>query len=84
MIQKYRKGQKVRIVEVKNQHGHLKYPKIEEYVNETGVIVEPRASLVKNLDNTDMPESYPIYTVRLDKSDVEIEVCEDALAAVDE
>ena len=83
MEPKYTKGQKVKILSVKNQHGHPKYPKIEEYVNETGVILEARASLVKNLNNTDVPESYPIYTVRLDKNNIEKEVCEDALASLD-
>lgn len=84
MEPKYGNGQKVKIKEVKNQHGNLKYPKIEQYVNETGVILEARASLVKNLNNADVPESYPIYRVRLDKSNIEIEVCEDALVALDD
>ena len=84
MKPKYRRGQKVRIIEVKDQHGHLKYPQIQEYVNETGVILEARTSLVKNLNNTDLPEAYPIYRVRLDKNNIEIEVCEDALVLLDE
>jgi len=86
MEAKYDNGQKVKIVSVKNQHGHLKYskiPKIEENVNETGVILEAHASLVKNLNNTDVPESCPIYTVRLDKGTTLDAVPEDALAALD-
>jgi hypothetical protein len=87
MEARYNNGQKVKIVSVKDQHGHLKYsriPKIQQYVNETGVILEARASLVKNLNNTDVPESYPIYTVRLDKGITLDAVPEDALAALDE
>jgi hypothetical protein len=81
---KYSKGQKVKIISVKNQHGHIKYPQIQQYVNEIGVILEARASLVKNLNNTDVSESYPIYTVRLDKGITLDAVPEDALAASDD
>ena len=83
MKPKYNKGQKVKIISVKNQHFNVKYPDIEEYVNETGVILEASASLVKNLTNTDVPESCPIYTVRLDKGITLDAVPEDALAALD-
>jgi len=83
MEPKYNKGQKVKIISVKNQHGNLKYPEIEQYVNETGVILEARGSLVKNLNNTDLPEAYPIYRVRLNKGTTLDAVPEDALAALD-
>lgn len=84
MKPKYTKGQKVKIVSVKNQHGNIKYRELKEHANESGVILEARASLVKNLNNTDVPEAYPIYKVRLDKNNLEIEVCENALVALDE
>jgi len=84
MEPKYIIGQKVKIVSVKNQHGHLKYHELQEHIDETGVILEARASLVKNLNNTDVPEAYPIYRVRLDKNNIEKEIYEDALVALDD
>ena len=85
MEPKYTKGQKVKIVSVKDQHLHTKYPKIEQHVNEAGIILEASASLVKNLNNTDVLGSYPIYKIRLDKDDIILEaLTEDALAALDE
>jgi hypothetical protein len=83
MKPKYRNGQKVRIIEVKNPHGNPKYPELQAHINEAGVIIEARGSLVKNLNNTDVPGVYPTYRVRLDKNNIEIEVCEDALMVLE-
>ena len=37
---KYTKGQKVRIISLRDEHLKAKHPHIEEYVSQTGVIVE--------------------------------------------
>ena len=37
---KYAKGRKVRIISLKDEHFKAKHPYIEEYVSQTGVIVE--------------------------------------------
>jgi len=88
MEAKYTKGQKVKIVSVKNQHTHLKYPEIEEYVNETGIILESYVIPIRGLKGTTLEgEVYDqyLYQVRLDKDGTILEaVMEDALAALDE
>ncbi len=40
MEAKFAKGQKVRIISLKDEHLKGKHPHIEEYVSQTGVIVE--------------------------------------------
>ena len=88
MEPKYTKGQKVKIVSVKNQHTHLKYPEIEEYVNETGTILESYVIPIRGLKGTTLEgEVYDqyVYQVRLDKDGTILEaVMEEALAALDE
>ena len=37
---KYAKGQKVRIISLRDEHLKTEHPHIEEYVSQTGVIVE--------------------------------------------
>ena len=79
---KYRNGQRVKIVEVKDQHGHLKYPQIQEYVKETGIIVMGFAS---RMNRNEKIEPYPSYEVRLDKGTLtRVPVPEGALEALDE
>ena len=73
---KYTKGQKVKIVLVKNQHSHMKYPEIEQYVSETGTIVE---SYWVGLGELHQPRDYYIYTVRIEKDNTEVGIPEDAL-----
>ncbi len=88
MSQKYRNGQKVKIKEVKNQHTHLKYPEIQDYVNETEIILESYIIPIRGLKGTTLEgEVYDqyVYQVRLDKDGTILEaVMEDALAALDE
>ena len=40
MNAKYVKGQRVKIILIKNQHLKLKYPELEQYVNEIGTVVD--------------------------------------------
>ena len=88
MEPKYTKGQKVKIVSVKNQHLHTKYPEIQEHVNETGIILESYFIPIRGLKGTTLEgEVYDqyIYQVRLDKDGTILKaVMEDALATLDE
>jgi len=83
MEAKYAKGQKVRIVSVKNQHSHLKYPQFEKHVNESGIIVEPYVVHVEELNGTGykghLAGQYYIYEVRLDKDHAVVAVPEEVL-----
>ena len=85
MQAKYVKGQKVRIVSVKNQHSHLKYPQFERYVNESGIIVESYVVRVEELNGAGHEEylagKYYVYEVRLDKGDAVVTVPEEILEA---
>jgi len=82
MARKYRNGQKIKIIEVKDQHGHLKYPQIQEYVNETGIIVR---GFDYRMDRNERIEPYPSYEVRLDTGTLtRVPVPEGALMALDE
>ncbi len=87
MEPKYSKGQKVKIKGVKNQHGHLKYPEIQEHVNETGTILDSHFIPMRGLKGTTLEgEVYDqyIYQVRLDKGITLDAVSEDALETLDE
>jgi len=84
MARNYRNGQKIKIIEVKDQHGHLKYPEFQEYINDTGIIVEIYIAPINNLPGQELViENYPIYKVRLDKGITLKAVPEDALVALD-
>ncbi len=88
MEPKYRNGQKIKIIEVKNEHGHLKYPEIQERVNETGTTLDSYFIPMRGVNGTTLAgEVYDLYLykIRLDKDDIILEaVTEDALAALDE
>ena len=88
MEPKYRSGQKVKIIEVKSVYGYSKYPEIQEYVNETGIVLESSFIPMRGLEGTTLEgEVYDqyIYEVRLEKDGTILEaVMEDALAALDE
>lgn len=79
MEPKYTKGQKVKIVSVKNQHLHTKYPKIQQYVSESGIIVD---SYWVGLRVADQVRDYYIYTVRMEKDNNEVGIPEDALEPI--
>ena len=88
MEPKYTKGQKVKIISVKSEYGYLKYPEIQEYINETGIVLESFFIPMRGLEGTTLEgEVYDqyIYEVRLDKGGTILKaVMEDALAALDE
>ncbi len=88
MKPKYNKGQKIKIVSVKNQHGNLKHPEIEKYVNATGTILDSYFIPIRGVERTTLEgEVYDLslYKVRLDKDGTSLEpVPEDALTALDE
>jgi hypothetical protein len=82
MAQKYRNGQKVKIIEVRDQHGDLKYPQIQEYINEPGMIVR---GFVHRMGRNERIEPYPSYEVRLDTGTLtRVPVPEGALVPLDE
>lgn len=82
MARKYRDGQRIKIIEVKDQYGHLKYPQIQEYINETGIIV--RGSDYR-MNRNERIEPYPSYEVRLDTGALtKVPVPEGALVALDD
>ena len=86
MIQKYKNGQKVKIIEVKNQDGNLKYDDLRQHINKTGVILDSYLMPMKSVSG--LPEvkieDYPKYTVLLDDGITLEMVLEDALVALDE
>ena len=88
MESKYTKEQKVKIISVKNQHGHLKYPELQGHVNETGIILDSYFIPMRGLEGTTLEgEVYDqyLYNIRLDKDGTILEaVTEDTLEALDE
>jgi hypothetical protein len=68
---KYTKGQKARIISLRDEHLKAKHPHIEEYVSQTGIIVESRwygisESYRPSSEHPRMIGHY-IYDVRLDR-----------------
>ena len=87
MARKYRNGQRVKIIEVKDQHGHLKYPEIEQYANETGIVIGAVFTSIRNVVGMEehVPGDLYIYQVRLDTGALtKVPVPEGALVALDE
>jgi len=81
MESKYRNGLKVRIIEVRDQNGHLKYPQIQEYINKTGIIVR---GFVGRIDPTDKVKPFPSWVVHLDTgTETKIPIPEEALELLD-
>jgi len=82
VARKYRNGQKIKIIEVKDQHGHLKYPQTEQYLNQTGVIAR---GFDYRMDRNERIEPYPSYVVRLDSGiETTVPMPQDALVALDD
>ena len=76
MVKKYANGQRVAIISVLDQNRTPKYPEIQSYVSKIGSVVEGYYLYDK------MPKTLRIhytYTVRMDGSNKEITVPEDAL-----
>ena len=76
MEPKYHKGYRVIIISVLDQHKKPKYPEIEEYVSDTGTVVE---GYWIGLKGAGLSRDNCVYTVRMDNRGKEIAVAEDAL-----
>ena len=87
MNAKYVKGQRVKIILIKNQHLKLKYPELEQYVNEIGTVVDSYWMGFDELPHSATRISlkdYYIYSICLDKEKRELKgIMEDALEAID-
>ena len=81
MEAKYDKGQKVKIVSVKDKQGNVKYPHNEKYVDETGVVLESfylgAFHVLYYKDH--LPEDAYIYKVRLGMSNVVVTAAEEEI-----
>ncbi len=68
---KYSKGQKVRIISLRDEHLKAKHPHIEEYVSQTGIIVESHWYGISESyhHSSERPRvmGHYIYDVRLDR-----------------
>lgn len=88
MPPKYIEGQKVKIVEVKNEHGHPKYPEIQEHINKTGIVLESLFIPTRGLEGTSLEgEILDQYMdkIQLDKDDAILDaIMEDALAPLNQ
>lgn len=81
MEPKYTKGQKVKIIPVKDQHGRLKYAHNEKYVGAKGVVLDSfYLGCFHVLYYKDhLPEDAYIYKVRLSHGKTVITVAEEEL-----
>ena len=86
---KYAKRQKVRIISVKNQHLKPMYPQFEEYVSDSGIVIN---SYWFGISEPYRPVRRPkprifdhyLYMIRLDKDRSRIKgVPEDALESIE-
>jgi hypothetical protein len=88
MSANYAVGQKVKIIEVKNQQLRSKYPKLKQYLSRMGIIVDSRifgTAPSQNIPLLSAPSIYYFYTIRLDKSGSELkDIPEDALEAFEQ
>jgi hypothetical protein len=81
MEAKYDKGQKVKIVSVKDKQGNVKYPHNEKYVDETGVVLDSfylgAFHVLYYKDH--LPEDAYIYKVRLGMSNTVVTAAEEEI-----
>lgn len=78
---KYRSGQRVKILEIKDQNGHSKYPQIQEYINKTGITMRGFGARV---DPAGKVAPFPSWVVRLDEgTETKIPIPEEALEVLD-
>ena len=81
MLRKMKNGQRVKIIEVRDKRGQLKYPQIEEYVNQTGVIVR---GFDHRMSKRGEIEPFPCHVVLLDSgTKTKLPMPEDALVVLD-
>ena len=78
---KYDKGQKVKIVSVKDKQGNMKYPHNEKYVDETGVVLDSfylgAFHILYYKDH--LPEDAYIYKIRLGMSNAVVTASEEEI-----
>ncbi len=83
MEAKYDKGQKVKIVSVKDKQGNVKYPHNEKYVDEAGVVLDSfylgAFHILYYKDH--LPEDAYIYKVRLGMSNTVVTAAEEELGS---
>ena len=79
MPPRFLKGQRVKVVPVRNPDMTPKYPEIESYTSETGVVVEDYFVRYKGTPGPQLT-SY-MYLVRLDAGHRAVPIAEDALEA---
>jgi hypothetical protein len=81
MEPKYKKGQEVTIISVKDSHGHMKYDHNEKYVGEKGKVLDSfylrQFHVLYYKDR--LPEDAYIYKVRLSFGDTVVTVAEEEL-----
>ena len=81
METKYDKGQKVKIISVKDKQGNVKYPHNEKYVDEAGVVLDSfylgAFHILYYKDH--LPEDAYIYKVRLGMSNTVVTAAEEEL-----
>lgn len=82
---KYPNRQRVKI-KVRDQHGNVKYPRLQRYENETGTVIASewltRIVSVAGLEKQ-APGAFYLYTVQLDNGVILKDVPEDALHPLD-
>ncbi|MDD5591494.1 MAG: hypothetical protein PHY18_06205 [Dehalococcoidales bacterium] len=81
MEARYDKGQKVKIVSVKDKQGNVKYPHNEKYVDEVGVVLDSfylgAFHVLYYRDH--LPEDAYIYKVHLGMSNTVVTAAEEEL-----
>lgn len=81
MNHKYQITQRVKIVEVREQHGNLKYPSLKEHVNKKGEILEIYTLPMKGFGELEgYRKDINIYTIKLESGMVLESVVEEALS----
>ena len=85
MEPKYKKGQKVAIISVKDQHGKIKYAHNKKYVDAKGVVLDSfhlgHFHVLYYKDH--LPEDSYIYKVRLGNTNTVVTVAEEELMPCD-
>jgi hypothetical protein len=80
MPRKYREGQKVKILEVKDSKGKLKYPEIQEYIDRVGTIVK---GFDVRMSPDEKFEDYPSYQIEIDDGEMtKVPVPEEAISKI--
>ncbi|ACZ61919.1 hypothetical protein [Dehalococcoides mccartyi] len=79
MAPRFLKGQRVKILSVRLANMTSKYPEIDKYVSETGIIIEDYFVRYMDPKNEKPPITSYMYSIKLDTTRRLITVAEDAL-----